>query len=382
MDTKAPLLSFLKDFRKDISKLENVVLDAKPPSFWHSVGNYAINRIISGSYRRGIPQGRVTAFVGPSDSGKSYLMTNTMACAQQQDNAFVLAIDSENALDYNYLRRVGVDTSPDRFQAVGVVTVQDVVKVVSEFIDGYIKAYGKYNPDGPKVLLAIDSLSMLLTETENEHFEKGDQKGDQGQQAKQIKHFLKTMTSRMKMANMSLICTAHVYAADPLKGEGMYSVTPALRYACSQIVLITKLKLKDEEVNKLTKEKDVLGIKLRAETFKSRFSKIGSKSEVEVPYDKGMSKYSGLLLRFLEDELVTNPTVGWYLVSYEKPDGTKVERKFRKGELEDGGPAAEEITNLVLGHPLILEREKLFSDFVDLVEEDIAAEEAAEKAQA
>lgn len=367
------MLSFLKEFRKDIAKMENVVLDAKPPTFWHSVGNFAINRIISGSYSRGVPQGRVTAFVGPSDSGKSYLMTNTMACAQQADGAFVLAIDSENALDYNYLRRCGVDVSQDKFQAVGVVTVQDVVKVVSEFIDGYLKAYGKYNADGPKVLLAIDSLSMLLTETENEHFEKGDQKGDQGQQAKQIKHFLKTMTSRMKMANMSLICTAHVYAADPLKGEGMYSVTPALRYACSQIVLITKLKLKDEEVNKNTKEKDVLGIKLRAETFKSRFSKIGSKAEVEVPYDSGMSKYSGLLLRFLEDEIVTSPTMGWYLVSYETEAGVKVERKFRKAELDGGGDNAKDITDLALGHPLLLAREKLFSDFVDLEEDETTA---------
>jgi RecA/RadA recombinase len=60
-------------------------------------------------------------------------------------------------------------------------------------------------------LVCIDSLSMLLTEAENDNFEKGDQKGDQGQQAKQVKHFLKTMTSRMKMTNMSLACTAHVY---------------------------------------------------------------------------------------------------------------------------------------------------------------------------
>jgi hypothetical protein len=50
-----------------VGKLENVNLDAKPPVFWYSTGNYAINRIISGSYTRGIPQGRVTAFVGPSD---------------------------------------------------------------------------------------------------------------------------------------------------------------------------------------------------------------------------------------------------------------------------------------------------------------------------
>jgi RecA/RadA recombinase len=232
------------------------------------------------------------------NSGKSFLLTNCMKAAQDS-GSFVLALDSENALDVNYLHRVGVSTDPDRFQGIGVVTVQDTVKVLSEFVDGYISAYGKYNPDAPNVLVCIDSLSMLLTEAENDNFEKGDQKGDQGQQAKQVKHFLKTMTSRMKMTNMSLACTAHVYNADPLKGEGLYSVTPSLRYACSQIVLITKLKLRED-----TKEKDVIGIKLRAETFKSRFSKLGSKIEIEVPYDVGLDPLNGLLDSFVSDDVI------------------------------------------------------------------------------
>jgi RecA/RadA recombinase len=167
------MLPFLNDFKKKVSKMQNVSLDAKPPAYWNSVGNYAVNKILSGSYFNGVPQGRITAFVGPSDSGKSFLLTNAMKCAQQQDNAFVLAIDSENALDYNYLQRVGVDISPERFQPVNVITVQDVVTVISEFIDGYIETYGRYNKDAPKVFVALDSISMLLTEAENDNFESG-----------------------------------------------------------------------------------------------------------------------------------------------------------------------------------------------------------------
>lgn len=333
--------------------MENVNLDAKPPVFWYSTGNYAINRIISGSYKRGIPQGRVTAFVGPSDSGKSFLLTNTMKAAQDE-GSFVLAIDSENALDYNYLHRVGVKTDPDNFQGVGVVTVQDTVRVMSEFIDGYIKAYGKYNLKAPKVLVCIDSISMLLTEAENDNFESGEQRGDQGQQAKQIKHFLKTMTSRMKMTNMSLAVTAHVYAADPLKGEGAYSVTPALRYACSQIVLITKLRLREE----VGKEKEVIGIKLRAETFKSRFSKIGSKVEIEVPYDRGLDPLNGLLERLLDDEIVTQGGA-WYTLSYTSANGEAIERKFMKRDM------SHDIAALAFNHPNVLERESLFDGFSD-----------------
>lgn len=355
------MLPFIEQYKKDISKLENVNVDAQPPGYWHSVGNYAINRIISGSYTRGVPQGRVTAFVGPSDSGKSFLLSNCMKAAQD-DGAFVYAIDSENALDYNYLRRVGVKTDGDNFLGVSVVTVQDLVDVVSDFIKKYVAAYGKYNKAGPKVLLCIDSLSMLLTEAENENFEKGDQKGDQGQQAKQIKHFLKTMTSRMKMANMSLACTAHVYSADPLKGEGLYSVTPSLRYACSQIVLVTKLKLKEEEAQKGKKDKEVIGIKLKAETFKSRFAKLGSKVELEVPYDAGLDPYEGLLGLMVDDDILTKGASGWYTLDYEGIEGGP--RKFQERDV------TKDLYDLMFKHPLALERERMFESFTDLDEEE------------
>ena len=61
------MLPLLNDFKKKVSKMQNVSLDAKPPAYWNSVGNYAVNKILSGSYFNGVPQGRITAFVGPSD---------------------------------------------------------------------------------------------------------------------------------------------------------------------------------------------------------------------------------------------------------------------------------------------------------------------------
>jgi recombination protein RecA len=356
------MLKFLADFRKNASKLENVNLDAKPPSFWYSTGNYALNRIISGSYRYGFPQGRVTALAGPSDSGKSFLLTNGMRQAQTE-GAYILAIDSENALDYNYLRRVGINITPERFQPVQVVTVQDVVDVLSDFVGLYLKDYGKYNPEAPKVFIGIDSLSMLLTETENENFQKGDQKGDQGQQAKQIKHFLKTMVSRMKMTNMTLVTTAHVYSADPLKGEGLYSVTPSLRYACSQIPIITKLKLNDEDAKG---KKTTIGIRLKAETFKSRFSLIGSKVELEVPYDRGLDPMSGIVDRLVDDEVLLKGASGWYTLEYE---GCPV-RKFQEKQL------TMDLVNLCLNHPKLVEVDQRFSTLS--LEDDVEEQKLTE----
>ena len=43
------MLPFLNDFKKKVSKMQNVSLDAKPPAYWNSVGNYVVNKIIRGA---------------------------------------------------------------------------------------------------------------------------------------------------------------------------------------------------------------------------------------------------------------------------------------------------------------------------------------------
>jgi len=129
-------------------------------------------------------------------------------------------------------------------------------------------------------------------------------------------------------------------------------------------MLVTKLKLRAEEAAKGSKEKEVLGIKLKTETFKSRFSKLGSKIEIDVPYDRGLSLYNGLLEMLLYDEIVTQ-NGAWYTLDY---PGLKTPAKFMKKEL------TPEIVELALQHPDILEREALFDSFNDAEEEEPEAE--------
>lgn len=62
----ATSLSFLKDFKKKVAKMDDVITSFAPPSFWFSSGNYALNKIFSGSYYHAFPQGRITALAGPS----------------------------------------------------------------------------------------------------------------------------------------------------------------------------------------------------------------------------------------------------------------------------------------------------------------------------
>lgn len=280
-------LKFLKDFNKEVAKLEGVSTSSAPPRYWYSIGNYAFNRIMSGSFRKCIPQGRITNLAGPSASGKSFVLANAVRSAQQA-GAFCLIIDSENALDDEFMQKIGVDID-NNYSYVGVTTINQTVKTISQFLKGYKEEYGT-DPEAPQILIAVDSLDMMMTETELKHYESGDQKGDQGQKNKQLKAMLKTLVQDIKTLNVAIVCTSQVYKnQDVMNGEGVWIISDAVKYSASQITLLTKLKLKD------TSSSEVTGIRMKCEGYKTRFTKPFSFVVIEVPYETGMDKYSGLL---------------------------------------------------------------------------------------
>jgi len=353
-------LAFLKDFKKQLSKMENIVTDFGPPKFWYSTGNYALNKIISGSFHKGIPQGRITCLAGPSGAGKSFILSNIVMNAQKS-GAFVVMLDSEHALDVGYLTKIGVDVSEDKFLYAGVTTFGDVVNVLSEFVSGYEKAYGRDSPDSPPVVIALDSIDMLITDTENDHFDKGVQKGDQGQRAKQSKHMLRTIVSRIKRNPMTFMVTHQVYPnTDLLNGQGLWIVNNAIRYSASQIILVTPAKLKEGT--------DVIGVRMKTETYKSRFAQVGTRVEVEVPYASGMNKFSGFL-DMMEELGVVKAAGAWKKLELPGKDPIS----FQTKGLDD------ELFAKIMSHPKIATDEQ---NVLELMSDPVAfAEEAKDLAQ-
>ena len=170
-------LPFLAAFKKEVAKLDTVGVGIKGTDDWLSTGNYALNRALSGDYTRGIPLRRLVGFMGPSGSGKSFIAANL--CKQAQDEKYhVLFLDSEHAIDVDYLSKIGVDVSEDSLTYISVATIEDVNGVLAEFFSNYKKAYGKNNEDAPRTLIILDSLAMLASTTEMDNYNKGVIKGD------------------------------------------------------------------------------------------------------------------------------------------------------------------------------------------------------------
>ena len=279
-------------FRKEITKsIDGLSIGFNDPTDWISTGNYALNYLISGDFNRGIPLGKVTVFAGDSGAGKSYICSGNIVKNAQEQGIFVVLIDTENALDEDWLKALGVDTSDSKLLKLSMAMIDDVAKTISTFMSDY-KALAE--GERPKVMFVIDSLGMLLTPTDVNQFDAGEMKGDLGRKPKALTALVRNCVNMFGSYNVGLVCTNHTYASqDMFDPDDKISGGQGFIYASSIVVAMKKMKLKeDEDGNKVS---DVNGIRAGCKVMKTRYAKPFEGVQVKIPYTTGMSPYSGLV---------------------------------------------------------------------------------------
>ena len=279
-------------FRKEITKsIEGLSIGYNDPTDWVSTGNYALNYLISGDFNKGVPLGKVTVFAGESGSGKSYICSGNLVRHAQQQGIFVILVDTENALDEDWLKALGVDTDESKLLKLNMAMIDDVAKTISKFVSDY-KALAE--GERPKVLFVLDSLGMLLTPTDVNQFDAGDLKGDMGRKPKALTALVRNCVNMFGNLNVGLIATNHTYASqDMFDPDDKISGGQGFVYASSIVVAMKKLKLKeDADGNKVS---EVNGIRAACKIMKTRYAKPFETLQIKIPYETGMNPYSGLL---------------------------------------------------------------------------------------
>lgn len=286
-------------FRKSLTKaVPGMAVGFNDPKDWISTGNYTLNYLISGDFSRGMPLGKVTMFAGESGSGKSYICSGNIVRQAQQQGILPILLDTENALDEEWLKALGVDTSPDKLLRFGVSMVDDVASLFSNFMKEYKAEFeGKPYEEQQKILFVVDSLGMLLTPTDVNQFEAGDMKGDLGRKAKSLTALIRNSVNLIAQHPVGIVATNHTYASqDMFDPDDKISGGQGFVYASSIVVAMRKLKLKeDEDGNKIT---GVVGIRAACKVMKTRYSKPFESVQVKIPYSTGMNPYSGLVDMF------------------------------------------------------------------------------------
>jgi recombination protein RecA len=318
-------------FRKTLTKsIDGISIGFRDPDTWISTNNYALNYLISGDFQRGIPLGKVTVFAGESGAGKSFICSGNIVKNAQEQGIYVILVDTENALDEAWLHALGVATTEDKLLKVNLAMIDDVAKLINDFVKEY-----KNIPEGerPKVLFVLDSLGMMLTPTDVNQFEAGDLKGDMGRKPKALTALVRNCVNMFGDLNIGLVATNHTYASqDMFDPDDKISGGQGFIYASSIVVAMRKLKLKeDEDGNKVT---EVKGIRAACKIMKTRYAKPFESVQVKIPYETGMNPYSGLVDMFEGKGLLQKEGNS---LKYTLVDGTVI-KQFRKAweRNEDG----------------------------------------------
>ncbi|NBP00744.1 MAG: hypothetical protein EBU90_11555 [Proteobacteria bacterium] len=317
----------ISKFRKSLTKsIDGLGIGFNDPTDWISTGNYALNYLISGDFFKGVPLGKVTVFAGESGAGKSYICSGNLIRHAQEAGIYCVLVDTENALDKEWLEALGVDTSEDKLLKLNMAMIDDVAKTINEFMKEY-----KVMEERPKVLFVIDSLGMLLTPTDVNQFEAGDLKGDMGRKPKALTALVRNCVNMFGSYNVGLVATNHTYASqDMFDPDDKISGGQGFIYASSIVVAMKKLKLKeDEDGNKVS---DVLGIRSACKVMKTRYAKPFESVQVKIPYSTGMSPTSGLIDLF--EKLGVLSKVGNKLAYTSKKTG-EIVAEFRKNWSEE-----------------------------------------------
>lgn len=300
-----------KILAKNSSLMEDV-LDENDTIDFLSTNVVTLNLLFSGKIDGGIPLGKVSQIAAPPSLGKSFVGLTLLKNAQHR-GMYTVVIDTENAFDFSFAKKVGIDTSPEKFIAISNNQIEEVQQRIIEITDIIPKKERK-----DKIFILLDSFGNLQTQSTMDNARKGRDVRDMS--ITQKKNNLSRILSGTKA---TIFIINHTYAniggwGDPMSIPG----GNVLYHNCSSIVL-AKSKAKEENSKKV-----IVGDIITSRTYKSRFSKERSNLKFRIKKDKGLDIFYGLLDDALEHGCVIKPKNGYYTRPHVKDDKNYRETKI------------------------------------------------------
>ena len=293
----------------------------------------AINIALSGKINGGFVPG-LTIWAGPSKHFKtSFSLLMAKAYMDKYSDAVMLFYDSEFGTPQSYFDSFGIDTS-----RVLHTPITDVEQLKFDIMHQFEEI-----KRGDRVIVVIDSVGNLASKKEVEDALKQNSAADMTR-AKQLKSLFRMVTPHLNLKDIPLIVVNHTYQTQEMYSKAVVSGGTGIYYSADNIFILGRQQEKDG--------KEVTGYNFIINVEKSRFVKEKSKIPIEVSWEEGISKWSGLLDMALESGHVIKPKVGWF----QKVDMTT-------GEISDKSYRLNDTYNFNFWHP-ILQCPK-FNEFVE-----------------
>lgn len=269
---------------------------------WVSTGSPMLDLAIANRPHGGLPVGRITEITGLEGSGKSLLAAHAIADTQRKGGLGVY-IDTENALNQDFLEAIGVDIK--KMLYVPLETIEDIFEAIDSIIESIRAA------DGDKkklVTIVVDSVAGASTKVEISA--DYDQAGYATQKAIIISKAMRKVTNLIGRERISLIFTNQlrtrmgVSFGDPWTTSGGKAI--AFHASCR-----IRLKQMGQLKAKVGGVEQIVGIKTRAQVVKNRMGPPLRSIDFDIYFDSGIDNY-GSWLEMMKTYKIVNQSGAWY----------------------------------------------------------------------
>jgi RecA/RadA recombinase len=272
----------------------------------------ALNVALSGRLDGGLTPG-LTVFAGPSKHFKTaFSLLLAKSYLDKYDDAVVLFYDSEFGTPQAYFDTFGIDT--ERVIHTPITDIEQLKHDVMSQMNGIER--------GDHVIVVVDSVGNLASKKEVEDALDGKSVADMTR-AKQMKSLFRMVTPHLTIKDIPMVVVNHTYQTMEMFSKAVVSGGTGIYYSADNIYIIGRQQEKTGQ--------DLTGYNFIINVEKSRFVREKSKIPVEVSFEGGISKWSGLLDMAMESGHVIKPNNGWYQ-RVDMSTGEAVEPKSRKAD--------------------------------------------------
>jgi len=252
-----------------------------------------INVALSGRLDGGLSPG-LTVFAGPSKHFKTaFALLLAKSYLDKYEDAAVLFYDSEFGSPQSYFTSFGIPT-----ERVIHTPITDIEQLKHDSM-----AQLSNIERGDHLIIIIDSVGNLASRKEVEDAIDGKSVADMSR-AKQLKSLFRMVTPHLTLKDIPMIVVNHTYKEIGMFPKDIVSGGTGVYYSADNIYIIGRQQEKDGT--------DVVGYNFIINVEKSRHVREKSKIPIEVSFEGGISKWSGLLDVALGGGYVTKPSNGWY----------------------------------------------------------------------
>jgi len=269
-------------------------------SEWISTGSSMLDLSIANRPNGGIPVGRITEITGLEGSGKSLVAAHLLANTQKKGGLAVF-IDTENAMNEDFLRCIGVNTQDMLY--VQLETIEDIFEVIENIISKV-----RESSKDRLVSIVVDSVAAATTAVEAE----ADYSKDGWATSKAIilSKAMRKVTQMVGRQRVALVFTNQlrqklgVMFGDPWTTSGGKAI--AFHSSCR-----LRLKSMGQIKAKVNGVDETIGIKTQAQVVKNRMGPPLRKAEFEIYFDSGIDDYGGWL-KVMKAQKLVSAGGAWY----------------------------------------------------------------------